>query len=349
MNHCFCVFADDLTGACDTGVQFARYDLPVLVLLPGMCPVPGFTPVFDTESRNLPPEEAITRIEAAMHFPMPENCILYKKTDSTLRGNIAEEAYALREHSGKNRGIFTPAFPAQGRVVKNGLLLIHGIAADRSQAARDPHKPVHSAALTDIMTGRGVVSYPVPLRIPRKPGAFAALLQECDASWFCCDAVTDADLTRIARETLRVFPAHVPLWMGSAGLAQGLLRALYPKKRAARIFCRPKKNKASPPVLLTVGSMSTVSRKQALQAIQMGLVRAVSPNADRLSGDPEQERQRLVEAGCSILKNGENALLMMDTDTPRPELSKMLAAFFGDAARDILLSTPVGGFFAAGG
>ena len=55
--------------------------------------------------------------------------ILFKKIDSTLRGHVAAELNAAHRALGGHRPVIVaPAFPAQGRTVKNGRVLVGGVA-----------------------------------------------------------------------------------------------------------------------------------------------------------------------------------------------------------------------------
>jgi uncharacterized protein YgbK (DUF1537 family) len=139
--------------------------------------------------------------------------------------------------------LFAPSFPAQGRVVRDSRLLLDG-------------KPL-TGDLRALLSGAGLPASQVALatvRSGRLAGALRAALAT-GARGLACDAVTDADLDRIARAGLALRPR--PLFVGSAGLARALARTL-PARRAAR---RPA---ASPrPVVTVVGSASPVSIRQA--------------------------------------------------------------------------------------
>src|SRR5689334_18507631 len=77
------VIADDLTGACDSAVQFANVGLRTLVALEG--PVDAEVVAWSTESRHKPGK-----------MPgIPAECsIVFKKIDSTLRGNTRADILA---------------------------------------------------------------------------------------------------------------------------------------------------------------------------------------------------------------------------------------------------------------
>src|SRR5262245_12484195 len=99
------IVADDLTGASDAGVQFARQGLETLVLIDprGLAADDGAVEVLavDTDSRARPAAEAYRRArEAAEAIGRAGFNHLYKKVDSTLRGNVGAEIDAVMDVCG---------------------------------------------------------------------------------------------------------------------------------------------------------------------------------------------------------------------------------------------------------
>jgi uncharacterized protein YgbK (DUF1537 family) len=120
------LIADDLTGACDTGVQFVRCGLSCRVelnLSSHRTPVEADVLAFNTNSRANTAEQSRRKIEdlAVRCSSLKANAI-FKKVDSTLRGNVGEEiATALRAFQCE-AAIIAPAFPATLRMVRDGIL-----------------------------------------------------------------------------------------------------------------------------------------------------------------------------------------------------------------------------------
>lgn len=163
--------------------------------------------------------------------------ILFKKIDSTLRGHVAAELAAVRPVLGKRPVLFAPAFPAQGRIVRDAKLHVNGKPSSgdlRALLSKAGLPATHFAAPS-----------PASLRAAMRTGARA----------FVCDAASDADLDRIARSGLALRPR--PLFVGSAGLARALARRL-PRRRPA-----PGPALSPRPVVTVVGSASPVSALQA--------------------------------------------------------------------------------------
>jgi uncharacterized protein YgbK (DUF1537 family) len=117
------LIADDLTGACDAAGPFATAGLRTVVALHGE--VEAEVVALSTGSRNVKPEEARRRLRAAgevVRRLAPR--ILFKKIDSTLRGNTRYEIEASLDAFDCDATVVTPAFPAMGRVVESGVLRV---------------------------------------------------------------------------------------------------------------------------------------------------------------------------------------------------------------------------------
>ena len=169
--------------------------------------------------------------------------MLFKKIDSTLRGNPGVEIVAALQAFGCEAMVVNPAFPAQKRVVKGGILRVTG----------DPSfQPIEIGAWlrTHGATDRGHV------RPPEIAVAIAG-----GARFVFLDAVRDGDLSSIAAESLQI--GKRVLWAGSGGLAAAL----------ARSICSHARPPAHPPkqtgqVLFCVGSDHRVTLEQQTRFLQ---------------------------------------------------------------------------------
>jgi uncharacterized protein YgbK (DUF1537 family) len=77
--------------------------------------------------------------------------LIYKKTDSTLRGHISAELRALAELYPDWRIGYAPAYPALGRTVKQGVLYVDGIAVEHTAFAHDARNQVHSSSIRSML------------------------------------------------------------------------------------------------------------------------------------------------------------------------------------------------------
>ncbi len=122
----------------------------------------------DLGTRGLAKEPASAHVMRALSSRSARRAqILYKKIDSTLRGNVEAELAAAREALGATWPIIVaPAFPAQKRTVVDGRVLVEG-------------KPLRGGNLKRMLRGLDVV---------------------------ICDAASDAELRGIARKGLALRP-----------------------------------------------------------------------------------------------------------------------------------------------
>src|SRR5680860_466555 len=91
------VIADDLTGANDTGVQFTKKGYSTIVSVldeHSTIIIPDNLDVFvmDTETRELESKTARKRLKSILEkININEKEVVYKKVDTTIRGNTGDE------------------------------------------------------------------------------------------------------------------------------------------------------------------------------------------------------------------------------------------------------------------
>jgi len=255
------VIADDLTGAADSGVAFRRLGAEVVVAVDhgGRKDHCGRTArgvtVVDTDTR----EASAARAYTALHMlgaRIGGHELVFKKIDSLLRGPIAAELAALRRAQPERLVVVAPAVPALGRVTRSGAVEVDPPAVAATLAPSSGPARVIAKVL-----GRGPV-HGVGLPVVRSgPDTLASVLRTAAAAgaMAVCDAAADEDLDRIVAAG-SALGAPV-LWVGAAGLAAALARALpgLPGEQA--------REQADPPPaatpLLIVGSHSPVALDQA--------------------------------------------------------------------------------------
>ncbi|MEJ5368160.1 MAG: four-carbon acid sugar kinase family protein [Bryobacteraceae bacterium] len=137
------VLADDLTGALESGVLLEG-------AAAGVERAPeGAAAVIDTETRHLGADEARRRVSEWIEQIRAD--LIYKKTDSTLRGNIGAELAALPEVTIH----YAPAYPRLGRTVRGGRLFVDGEPVERTAFARDPLAPVTDGDIRRVLARQG--------------------------------------------------------------------------------------------------------------------------------------------------------------------------------------------------
>ena len=260
------VIADDLTGANDTGVQFARQGINTFVTVELDINISALPPglevlVVDTESRHLPADEAANRVRKVVESGRTAGVdYFYKKTDSTLRGNLGAELDAALAASGCRALAFIPAFPKAGRYTRGGLQYIGDELLHQSRFALDPLEPITSSTVRDILavqTNRSIASVN---RTGKRPGGSEP---SADTEIVIFDCENDSDLLEIG-ETLRARNL-LGLTAGSAGFA-GVMPQLL---EIPRNFHDP--HQPEGPLLILSGSLNKTSLDQADYAEKKGI------------------------------------------------------------------------------
>ncbi len=238
------ILADDLTGAADSAAAFLGRARRVAVLLHLRARSQAEVVALDMDTRSRTERDARSIVKQAFAGRAARSArILFKKVDSTLRGHVAAELAAASRATGRRPVLFAPAFPAQGRTVRDATLFLRGKR--------------FSGDLRGLLAGAGLPAALVDSAMVRGRDLAGALRSALatGARALACDAATDADLDALARAGLALRPR--PLFVGSAGLARALARNL-PAKRAA-----PRRISSPRPVIAVVGSASAVSVRQA--------------------------------------------------------------------------------------
>jgi uncharacterized protein YgbK (DUF1537 family) len=295
------IIADDLTGAADTGVQLvhAGYRTAVFFRATEILADDLDAVAFDTDTRTMPAGFAAKRVLEVAHLAR-EVRIVYKKLDSTLRGNVAAELVAALNAARRERAVVAPAFPAAGRTTVGGIQRVHGVPIDETEMANDPHTPVSEAHVPTLLADAfssvgalGAEDLANPERVRRTLEDY-----ECVVA----DAERNADLEALVRVVPD--PARV-LWAGSAGLALAL-ESVYPGPCAGAVGVQ---RAPAGPVLVVVGSLSGVAREQVRR-----LVEEYGEVGVPVGGGEPDAVQKAVEAAREALAGGTCAVVHSPED-----------------------------------
>lgn len=163
------VVADDLTGAAEIAALGFRHGLRSVVATgPASQPIQADLVVHDTDSRLDLPGIAARKLATLGERlrPLPSG-LIYKKTDSVLRGSVRLEVESLARALGRTRVLLLPANPTLGRTIRDGRYEIDGVPLDRTAFARDPHHPARSADVLHLLGEAG--EFPVAVRSVTDP------------------------------------------------------------------------------------------------------------------------------------------------------------------------------------
>ncbi|MGE0405198.1 MAG: four-carbon acid sugar kinase family protein [Candidatus Korobacteraceae bacterium] len=383
------IVADDLSGAADSAVTSASCGLKTVVLIglpPEQAPASNSLRelslvdalAIDADTRSFPPTEAAEETARVLRACYRPGDLVFKKLDSTLRGNLAAELSAvlrvageLGHHHGAAHpvAIVAPAFPAMGRTTRNGLQYVNGVPLEETEIWRREGTGAN-ANIPALLEVAGIRATGISLELVRmEQTRLADELREraTHHQALVCDAETEDDLRSIAAASLVL--ERRTIWAGSAGLA----RCLFPAALSEAMFNQDSRRAMEPaqpslppvegPILFVVGSAASVSREQArrLAADHVALIEI--PTAVLLGGEMSTDWQEHVSRLSAALAAGRDTVLLLggSQDPVRGEyshplsqaLARMVAAHSqaihalvvtgGETARAVLLALGVRG------
>ena len=348
------VIADDFTGANDTGVQLAKKGAQTEVMLFAQqkpsCRADVL--VINTESRARAASEAARAVTQALAPWCQADLLIYKKIDSTLRGNPGAEIEAALRVSGKRLALIAAAIPGAGRITLNGECLVHQVPLAQTEFASDPRTPVVSSRIKTILQQQSTLPVIEVALAAVRSGELAALLaqyQQQAPAMVVLDAETDQDLTLIAEAALAL--KEKSLLVGAAGLAAAL-------PANACMTLRP-----ALPVLVVAGSMSEATRQQVELAIDQQRAQAVDIDVAQLLTQ-EARMSELAQQATALLAAGEHCILCTSRSAAdrqqiaalcqqfqcsRSELGERLSQRLGALTLMIIGQANIGGLFLTGG
>ena len=320
------IVADDLTGAMDSAGPFAQRGCETCVIPRALDRLPEMAREaqvvsLNTESRHLPAAQAASRVaQCVSDYAAQDFDILFKKIDSTLRGNVVAETHAAMQAAARPIAVVAPAFPAQGRTVREGRVYVNGVVLADTEFARDALSPPPTAALTEVFRSQAGVA-------ARHWTPDARL----GAGVWIADADHNADLDAVIAAT-RDDLSQVML-VGSAGLGQALAASIetaaVTSQAAAVDGC----------IVLVIGSRAAASRSQVASLLsepgtvvvnavngrveewpdlrntsQIAVVAVLDPQQGE--GDPAQVARNLAQAALVLVRRpATQALVATGGDT----------------------------------
>ncbi|VXA93297.1 D-threonate kinase [Burkholderia sp. 8Y] len=310
------ILADDLSGAADCAIAFAASGRKTVVTLDVTAPGDDATVIAaDTDTRRLAPADAGARVADAWQALRAPGRRLYKKIDSTLRGNWTAEVAALARVAGP--AIVAPAFPATGRAVRDGIVFVHGVPLEKTETWQLEHAG-RDARLGPMLEAAGLSTAHVALDTLRgAPQTLAATLAAAAGEGIgalIVDAETSDDLAALARITASLDTPF--FWVGSGGLARELAALPDLFDAASPAALRPASaDIAHGPVLALVGSLSAVSERQcAMLRTEAGLVEFILPPAVLRDGERHADWRTWGERIGETVRGGQDLIVRIGRD-----------------------------------
>lgn len=252
------IVADDLSGAAEAaGAVRSTTSAAVELLLVPSDGAPPQAAAIDTDSRGLDEQSASERVLVALRG-VSASTFIYKKIDSLLRGNVSGEIAAVRA-SGRDV-VIALATPAVGRVVRDGVVHLDGIALHQS----DAWGAERTAPPASIAAALGVDADIIPLAVVRSRLLPVAIHKALSAGVIpIMDAETDRDLEAIARTVVELGRPVVAVGAG------GLIRHLAP---LIDLTPEPSRHPGTPGdrTIVVVGTRTSSARRQVDLLVDRG-------------------------------------------------------------------------------
>jgi len=333
------IVADDLTGAMDSAGPFAAAGVETWVVAdPLRCDPATLRSAIvvsvNTDSRHLSGAQAAERVRAiAGRLGIDGYAIVFKKIDSTLRGNVVSETCALMQATGRGDAVVAPAFPAQGRTVRAGVVHVNGTPLAQTGFAKDklsppPLRPLHEEFAASA-----------PVRATAGPATAAFLGTPLAAGVRVVDAEDDDDLGATV-DAIRHRLGSL-LLAGSAGLTQALARACFAGGTVAK-----DQSGVRGTIVFAVGSRAAQSAEQ-VEALANDADTSVlrAPNGRLQPGELPQAKNLVLKATADESgREGDAAQVAAEMarnaiDVARRTRAEAMVATGGDTAVAILAAS----------
>lgn len=295
------LIADDLTGALDTAAAFAGAGPVRVALSPQTAPAGWRGPLaIDTGNRDRRSATARAAAAALAAAHLRADMLAFCKVDSVLRGAPALDVAAAVAALRPARIVIAPAFPAQGRITRDGR-----------QWRRDAGG---WAPLTPALAALAPCG-------ARLWAAGAAPVEGFGPGAHVCDAETDADLARVAQAALAGGAAPL-LLVGAAGLAAALAALMTTQTTlGAAVAADP----APGPALLIFGTPHAATRAQIAALAETGVAQPLALDA-QATGGPARAAQAMLAQGRPALLDLSRAGEGRDPRDAARVIDRLLAA-----------------------
>lgn len=333
------IIADDITGANDIGIMFAKANM-ITHVYPmeawagvGRKDVNKLEPdvlVLDTHSRLDTPEEAYRKVFEMTKKLQEAGCSRFiNKTCSVFRGNIGAEFDAMLDALGASFGVVVLGFPKNGRTTLDGIHYVHGNKLEDSEFRNDPVHPMHESNLVHILqaqTKRLVGLIPID-SVEMGAEAVQVRLAEMKQAGFhyvIVDVRNQQSLNTIARAV-----HNEPVLCGSSALAEelALLDKTY-ESVAETDHQLPKLGRTA--VLCAAGSLMPQSAAQVAYARKAGIP-ALELDSLRLfdAADKEVHTSSLIKEASRILHEGQDVLIHASNNPNKVTMTKVKGKSLG--------------------
>jgi uncharacterized protein YgbK (DUF1537 family) len=332
------IVADDLTGAMDSSGYFASLGFSTVVVLDPNFSSDAAVLVITTNSRAEAPEVARERVRQAMQVMAGR--VVYKKIDSTLRGNIGEELRVAVEVMASEKAVVAPAFPAVGRTTADGVLLVNGVPVAETQFANDPISPVKESSIPRLLeksmnqaVGRISIS-----EIEAGPEALKKTISNRSENIIVCDVAEPSHLSGIAQAAALAEGRW--LLCGSGGMAREMHLLL---GGVSKVEKAQKGGQKIGPALVVVGTRNQVAGSQLLRARDELGIPVLNLETEKLN------TEEVLKEADELITEREGLAISSAFSQYMPVLKQSMPGIMAEMVAGILASHKFGGIFLSGG
>ncbi len=231
------IIADDLTGANDSALQFYLQGANTQILLSDNAEIENTsatqTWAVSTETRNVTPEEAFEKVKSVTQMIIEKLTpdYVFKKIDSTIRGNIAVETLTVLNELKWDAAVVVPAFPEEQRITVGGYHLLRSMPIERTEISHDPKAPICESHLPTLLEGqlleeyRQLVGHIELKTIMKGAGPILVKMNELindGKKLIVMDAVCNTDIEQISLAIKKIDKEILPT--GTAAFAKALAK-----------------------------------------------------------------------------------------------------------------------------
>jgi uncharacterized protein YgbK (DUF1537 family) len=321
------IIADDFTGANDTAAQFSKLGFSTITILKLELLrklIKKYNVIaIDTESRMLDPKisyEILFNIgKKIKEIDINNKMLIYKKVDSTLRGNIIEEIKGLYDALNPDIIIFAPAYPKQGRITIKGVHMVNGIPIEQTIFGKDLRTPIKSSYMPSIfMPFFGKYYKHVFLEDLRSDKLYEFFN---DYKFLSFDIENDNDIKILIEKLFKIRNKRKIIWIGSAGLAEHIAYKIIEKKIK--------------PILIVIGSTNEITKNQIRKFLNEYGGHLILINIKDLIKNFNVELKRVINEIFKALNSSLDIIITTSYDEKQFNDSKEMAYEMNTTIKDI--------------
>jgi D-threonate/D-erythronate kinase len=325
------VIADDLTGANDTGVKLSQKGIKTSVNF-DMKDIDNLqSVVYDTDSRYMQKELAYKAVfQIACAYKDQGFTFIYKKMDSTIRGNVGTELDAVYDVFKPDFIIIAPGYPSSGRVIKDGQIYLHGKRLDFSEYGESP---IDTECDYDLLHKiKKQSKYKVTLFTSHDLNETRIVSKMSESykagiPYLVFDSVNESDLQKIAFFVSQ--SQYKVIWSGSSGLINYLPAVYHLEKKVEKITPTIV---GEIPSLTVIGSFNDVTMLQLKRVLKEKKIKGFKINFKPLLKNNDEKKSeiiRIVNEAIEHANCGYNILIYASSSIQEVQQALELGKVYG--------------------